>query len=372
MIRSSTIAVLVALLCLAPAPACRGGEPSAPAAAPAAIAGSSSQTSPGCGKPVPFPEPGGTTAWRHTRTGLFTVPQGAAAHRGQDLLVVEGNSQWLIGKFAYGPADKDLEDEEVEIWVQENAPCGGWEQLATVRTTKDGPSKTVEGVENDGGRVFFEIPGSKRLPLGVHAVRMRVRGDSSHADFKVIVARPGTQVVVFDVDGTLTTGDSELIKEIIGDLIHRRNVPELRAGGPAAARAWRDKGYLVLYLTGRPDLLYGITREWLVDKGFPPGVLHLTDTLHQAAPDEDGVGAYKTAFLELLARRGFSFAAAYGNATTDIQAYAAANIPKDRTFIAGKHGGESATTALSSYSTHAEEFVGKQPEAAVKAPQLDW
>jgi phosphatidate phosphatase PAH1 len=342
-----------------------GALPSAQAAEPATLTAT-------CDAPVPFPDAGKKVDWKHKRSWMFTIRQGDPAHRGQDLLTVEGQKQWLIAKFAYGPADKDLEDEQVEIWVQPNSPCSNWEKLATVFTTRDSVSRTVEGVVNDGGRVFFEIPGSRRLPVGVHRVRMLVRGDHSHADLRVIVAPEGTRVVVFDVDGTLTTGDPELIKELAGDLLSHRHVPEMRTGGPDAVMAWADRGYLVLYLTGRPDLLHGITKRWLMDKGFPPGVLHLTDTLHQAVPNDAGVAVYKTEFLQLLAGRGFSFAAAYGNATTDIAAYAAASIPKDRTFITGKHGGKSETTAVTSYSTHAAEFVRGQPEAAVKAPKLDW
>ncbi len=328
--------------------------------------------SPACAAPVAFPEGGEKRPWRHKRNWLFTIRQGEAAHRGQDLLTVEGQKQWLIAKFAYGPADKDLEDEDVEIWIQRYAPCGSWELLATTRTTKDSAERTVEGVENDGGRVFFELPGSKRLPVGVHAVRMRVKGDFSHADFRVVILPKGASVVVFDVDGTLTTGDPELIKELAGDLIERRHVPQMRAGGPDAARAWANKGYLVLYLTGRPDLLHSITREWLVEKGFPPGVLHLTDTLRQAVPTDIGVAVYKTDFLRRLTDRGLTFAAAYGNAETDIRAYAAAGIATSRTFIAGKHGGKSGTKAVADYKTHTDDYVAVQPEAAVRAPRLSW
>ncbi len=57
-------------------------------------------------------------------------------------------------------------------------------------------------------------------------------------------------------------------------------------------------------------------------------------------------GCAKTERLQALKALGVTFRAAYGNARTDIHAYAALGIDKARTFILGKHGGEEGTVKL--------------------------
>jgi phosphatidate phosphatase PAH1 len=56
---------------------------------------------------------------------------------------------------------------------------------------------------------------------------------------------------------------------------------------------------------------------------------------------------------EMKERVQVSWVAAYGNASTDISAYADAGIPKERTFIIGPHAGEGGTVAIQgSYENH--------------------
>jgi phosphatidate phosphatase PAH1 len=61
---------------------------------------------------------------------------------------------------------------------------------------------------------------------------------------------------------------------------------------------------------------------------------------------------------------GWDVVAAYGNATTDIGAYAAAGIPTNRTFIVGEFGGQGGTVAIESndFSAHIAGFVRAQPD----------
>jgi hypothetical protein len=88
--------------------------------------------------PRPFVPPGPKTAWKHTATGLLVVTQGAANHRGQDVIVTPGSPQILIGKFAYGSFDKDLKGEEVEVFLQDAPPCGEWRSLGVAVTSEEG------------------------------------------------------------------------------------------------------------------------------------------------------------------------------------------------------------------------------------------
>ena len=216
------------------------------------------------------------TSFKHKRSKLVTA-MGDARHRGQDVLAVAGRPQRLAGKFAYGQGDKDLKDEAVDIFVQRKAPCGEWALLGQAWTSKDGDNGTVDGVRDDGGRVFFEIPEEQRLPEGRYPVRMRVRGDGSLAVYDLVVVPPKTNVVVFDIDGTLTSRDKEITKDYLADLVNVSYDPDMFAGAVEVVKAWADKGYTVVYATGRPDWLRKLSVGWLEDKGFPPGVVHLAD-----------------------------------------------------------------------------------------------
>ncbi len=305
--------------------------------------------------PPPLPT-NAESSFRHKRSKLVTA-LGDARHRGQDVLVVVGNPQRLAAKFAYGQVDKDLKDEAVEIFVQREPPCGEWALLGQAWTTKDGAAGTVDGVEDDGGRVFFDIPEERRLPGGRYPIRMRVRGDGTVAAFDLLVVKPKSKVVVFDIDGTLTTRDKEITKEYLAELVNIDYDPDMYEGAVEAVNAWAEKGYTIAYVTGRPDWLRALSAGWLEAKGFPPGVIHLADTMHQVLPTSGGVAKYKADYLKSLQARGLFVAAAYGNAKTDIQAFAEAAIDKSRTYIIGKHGGKDGTVAVGSYVEHVTELV---------------
>lgn len=318
---------------------------------------------------TPFYPPGPATGWKHTSTELFTVTQGSARHRGQDVVAVEGAPQVLIGKFAYGVFDKDLKNEDVEVFILNDPPCGDWVSLGVRETSEDGEYGTQYGIEDDGGRVFFTIPPLLQRPVGVYPVRMLVHGDNSMAKFTLYVVKPGTSAVVFDIDGTLTTDDTQLGVEIFKEMFSGNYIPDFYPGGPDVTHAWADRGTLVVYLTGRPDWLRAMTAQTLLDYGLPPGPLHLTDTNTQAFPTSSGVATYKADFLNLLQGSAqLAFEAAYGNATTDIEAYANAGLPKADTYIIGKHAGEEGTQALSDYPSHLPT-VQALPPAPVPAPK---
>lgn len=301
----------------------------------------------------PFVPAGATQEWNHRRTSLFAKAK-TANHRGQDVIVQKGAEQVLIGKFGYGVSDKDLKDEQVEVFMQNEPPFGDWLSFGTAWTSTDGEYGSQYGIEDDGGRVFFTIPQNRRKAVGFHPVRMVTRGDHTMAKLNLFVFEPGTQAVVFDIDGTLTTSDKEVTKEVLYRLVSKENVPEMRPDSVEVAREWANKGYFIVYVTGRPDNMRELSREWLIDQGFPPGAIHCTDHLRQAVPKSSGVGKFKADFLKLLKNRGLNIVAAYGNAPTDIEAYHEAGIPKTKTYIVGPNAGHDDTVALDGYTNHLE------------------
>ncbi len=78
--------------------------------------------------------------FRHTTSKLTSVA--AANHRGRDLFLTPGAPQLVIGKFAYGVADKDLEDEEVDVFVERGC-AGKWDKLGTAVTSKSGATLPI-------------------------------------------------------------------------------------------------------------------------------------------------------------------------------------------------------------------------------------
>lgn len=262
--------------------------------------------------------------WRHTTVTPLTLEAGAANHSAQDVLVRPGRTIRLPGKFVYGDISKDLEDEDVRVSLDD---CAGWRDLGDHATSSD-------------GRIFVDVPGE--FGPGVYEVRYQVLGDGSQTMSWVWVLPSSTRIIVSDIDATLTTSDSEVFQQIYDGTY----VPMAYPGAIDLTDVHAEKGWIVLYLTGRPYWLAQKTREWLVDQGTAFGPLHLTDSNEEAVPNEDGVGAYKLAFLESLVAEGWQLELAYGNATTDIYAYLGAGIPATSVWIIGDSGGMMGTHAV--------------------------
>lgn len=182
-----------------------------------------------CAAPIPFKAPGKPAGWRHTSTGLLVVTQGPANHRAQDVVVTTSAASVLIGKFADGPLDKDLKGEDVEVYLQQVPPCGPWVSLGVVVTSQDGQHGTKGyGVTDDGGRVFFTM--AQVPPVARYPVRMLVRGDHSMARMTLFVVKSQTPAVVFDIDGTLTTDDFQLVHQLFSKLLNGSYTPKAYTG----------------------------------------------------------------------------------------------------------------------------------------------
>ena len=231
--------------------------------------------------------------WRHSHHAKYATSLGAPNHRIRDLLLAPGQTGvHLRGRFTYGAADKDLEHETIEVWFQR---CPAWERWATLTTDHDGV-------------VQADVPAD--LPPGTYQVRMIVAGDLSFAEGTIAVWRPGTQVIVSDIDGTLTTGDGELFRDLAGG-----RDAAMYADANTVMQSLARKGYRLVYLTGRAQLVNRYTRGWLAKNGFPSAPLLLTEDGSQALPGVAGVGGFKAGVLnDLQARLKVRFVAGYGNA----------------------------------------------------------
>jgi phosphatidate phosphatase PAH1 len=257
------------------------------------------------------------------------APGSGFRHRRSRAVAALGEPAHVAQKFAYGLLSKDLEDEPVRVFLD---TCDGWKAVA-------------EATTDDDGRVSVAL--DPRLAPGVHRLRFVVSGDGSSAEAAVWMKPRGTRLAVFDIDGTLTVSDREVVKDVEADLFRPLltgdYVPRVYPGAADLTRALTEKGYVLLYLTGRPYWLARRTREWLAEAGFAPGVLRLTDRTRDFLPDRRGVGEFKRRYLASLAAAGFVLELAHGNAPTDVYAYLRAGIPPQAVYIIGRHGGVDST-----------------------------
>lgn len=290
----------------------------------------------------PAPPASASSRFLHVSAELLSLT--TAWHSGLDTLAVVGDDAVLGAKFTYGTLGKDLEDEWIEVWIDR---CDRLESLGSVRTDHD-------------GRIALALD-AEALEVGRHRVHFRVEGDGTQTSSTLIVLPPGARLAVFDIDGTLTTSDWELFEDLIDDLfgpLRHGVVPQAREGATEITWARADQGYVPVYLTGRPYWLTERTRGWLADMGMAPGVLVTTQSSTEVLPTESGVGDYKADTLARWQLAGLGIDLAYGNASTDIYAYAAAGIDGAATFILGRHGGEDDTVALGEdYLEHLDDGV---------------
>lgn len=236
----------------------------------------------------------------------------------------EGEPTWAIAKFSYATGilpEADLKDEDVEVWLLPSCGSGApWQKVGTYRTsTTAGPGQF--GVPDTQGRVYVDLTAEGiHLPVGRHRVHFVVKGDLTATDELIEVVAPNPALVVTDVDGTLTSSEYASWTDYIGG-----TPPEAHPGAADALTVLAQKGYLIFYLTARPEWLEPRTRDWLTLRGFPPGLVHTT---------LDGVGAsgtaattFKTTELNwVMAQTGRFPEYGFGNRDTDVAAYAAATI----------------------------------------------
>ena len=284
--------------------------------------------------------------WRHDYLTPIVTAAGAANHWGRDLMVPTTPGTVIRGKFTYGLVSVDLEDEDVRVSIDD---CTSWVALGDHTTDANGE---------------IAVPLSAGLEPGVYEVRFQVLGDRSTTSSTVWVLPRGTHVIVTDIDGTLTVGDSELFKEMLDGSY----VPVAYPGANDLTTAHRGRGDVVMYLTGRPDWLMKTSRAWLANRGFAAGPLRVTDTLAQVLPTQAGVGEFKRSVVASLLAAGYLVDTAYGNASTDIYAYLGANIPADDVWIIGEHAGEQGTHAAASWGARVDEVEVMPATAQPFAP----
>ncbi|GAA6224698.1 membrane-associated phosphatidylinositol transfer protein 2-like isoform X5 [Lates japonicus] len=243
--------------------------------------------------------------WLRKRTHV-KIRNVTANHRVNDAVFTEDSQQVVTGRFMYGPLDMvTLAGEKVDLHIMTQPPSGEWVYFNTE-------------VTNSSGRVSFIIPEDKRPGIGVYPVKMVVRGDHTFADSYLTVIPRGTEFVVFSIDGSFAASVS-----IMG------SDPKVRAGAVDVVRHWQDLGYLIIYVTGRPDMQKQRVVAWLSQHNFPHGIVSFCDGLvHDPL-------RHKANFLKALTEAHLKIFAGYGS-TKDISVYTSIGLPPSQIYIVGR------------------------------------
>ncbi len=237
-------------------------------------------------------------------------------HRANDVIVLEDKEQILGAKFSYGPLDFALCGEKVDILItNKNHGAGNSNKVVNSSEWKFYASELTD----NHGRLKFTLPKEKRLPLGMYQVKMVVKCDHTFCEFNMTVLPARTEAVVFSIDGSFAANIS-----------FSGTDPKVRACGVDVARHWQELGYLIIYITARPDIQHYKVTNWLAQHNFPLGMVYFSDGLSR-----DPIRQKTETLRHIVLDNDLKLQAAYGSAK-DIPMYASLGVSAERIFIIGK------------------------------------
>ncbi|ETE67594.1 Membrane-associated phosphatidylinositol transfer protein 3, partial [Ophiophagus hannah] len=270
-------------------------------------------------------------------------------HRSNDVIVAEDGPQLLVGRFMYGPLDMvALTGEKVDIFIMTEPSSGRWVYFDTEIT-------------NSSGRISYNVPKDKRLAVGVYPIKMVVRGDQSSAISYLTVLPRGMECVVFSIDGSFAASVSIMgsdpkvragavdvvspllavgrpfpedvtVKEGVLNILMSPRSKSLMWFLAVSCRYWhwQDLGYLIIYITGRPDMQKQRVVSWLSQHNFPQGMIFFSDGLVHDPLRQ------KTIFLRNLVQEcHIKICAAYGS-MKDISVYNVLGLSPSQIYIVGR------------------------------------
>ncbi|CAL2037074.1 unnamed protein product [Caenorhabditis brenneri] len=241
-----------------------------------------------------------TMHWKRRRT-RFKIGNLSANHRANDILVTAGMDLTVTAKFCYGPMDLvSLSREPVSVFV---CPQRGDWYLHGVFDT------------DSHGRLTIQL--AKTLPCGIHSIKIVVHGDRSYLDAFVAIVPHGTKCAVFSVDGSLTASVSVTGKD-----------PRVRPGAVDVVRYWQEQGYLIIYLTARPDMQQRVVSSWLAQHNFPHALLFFNNSFSTEPLKQ------KSLHLRHIVDMGADIHVAYGS-SKDVSVYTSAGVDPEHVICVG-------------------------------------
>lgn len=259
-------------------------------------------------------------------------------HYGIDYVYTDKESQCIKGYFSYGDLRIPLKKEQVSIYEYSlDSDSSSWKKLGITQTDSNGSFK-------------FWIPNSNKLSVGRHLIKLYVNGDTSQANCYIDILDSSKKYVVFDIDGTLTTRDFENAKKYAGDFFDANYVEEMYTDANKVVEYYSARDYEIIYLSSRPCYLWEESQSWLVSMNFPRGFVHVNSS---KVPLTGPIAtSYKYNYLKSLKNKGVNICYAYGNATTDVDAYLGVGVSKDNIFVIGENAGYRNTNPVTNYTEH--------------------
>ncbi|KAL8576133.1 hypothetical protein ACOMHN_001483 [Nucella lapillus] len=247
-------------------------------------------------------------------------------HRANDVMVLEDQAQTVQARFTYGALDiVSLTGEKVDVNIMKQPPSGDWTHMGTALT--------------DGhGKLTFTLPDDQRLSHGMYPVKCVVRGDHTSVDLFLTVLPAKTETVVFSIDGSFTASVSIMA-----------NDPKVRAGAVDVVRHWQDLGYLILYVSARPDMQQKKMVSWLAQHNFPHGMVAFMDGF-----SKDPLKQKLHYLQQVQSQADVHYVGAYGS-SKDIHIYKELGLQASQIFIVGKAAKKFAGMAqilADGYATH--------------------
>ncbi len=177
----------------------------------------------------------------------------------------------------------------------------------------------ASAMTDNHGKIRYEIPESSRLSMGMYQIKMIVKCDHSFLEFHMAVLPANTEAVVFSIDGSFAANIS-----------FSGTDPKVRAGAVDVVRHWQDLGYLIIYVTARPDIQHYKVTNWLGQHNFPLGMVFFSNGLKR-----DPIRQKTETLRNLVENNSLKLQAAYGS-TKDISMYLSLGVKSNRIFIIGK------------------------------------
>ncbi|KAL5109813.1 Membrane-associated phosphatidylinositol transfer protein 2 [Taenia crassiceps] len=262
-------------------------------------------------------------------------------HRANDAIVLEGQPQVINARFTFGTLDlSSMANEEVEIFYRPQSAIYvkgmGWERLGSQIT-------------DSNGRLTFQLSEASRLPVGLHRIQLvPIIGepDEQAVELTLAIVPPNCNVVICSIDGSFAASLSLMGKD-----------PKVRPGSVDIMRHWCALGYLLIYISARPDMQHRQVASWLAQHNFPPGLTFFLDGIFT-----DPLRQKALLLKSLVEQNQLSVHCAYGSAK-DVPIYRSLGLQAHQIFAVGKLSRRQALQATSireGYTSHFKELIDQQ------------
>ncbi|CAH8556461.1 Membrane-associated phosphatidylinositol transfer protein 2, variant 3 [Schistosoma haematobium] len=264
------------------------------------------------------------------RTSSERLKNFKANHRANDVITTTGSTPLITGRFAFGGLDlMSFSSEKIRVEIQ--SISGSWSYVCTE-------------VTDSSGRIRFSLPEQIHLPDGLYPIKMTAESDPDHpVIITLAIVPPQTEVVVFSVDGSFAASLSLMGKD-----------PKVHPGAVDVARHWQGLGYLLIYLSARPDMQRRRVTNWMANHNFPFGMTFFLNGLY-SDPLKQKAQMLKT----VVENANLRVHCGYGSGK-DINLYRSLGLSTQNIFLVGKVSRSQAsngTPLLQGYSSHLSSLI---------------